>query len=213
MAKVKRYFYKRSRYPLYRRLRYHRKFGSKYFELKADYTFTVWKTNNEQGNAGLGFRFHSKTLAQDISHLFLYQLLSSEWGDYAVYKNLFNEMKILGLRVVAIPNAQNQVNSVDYQGDPVYFGINFVHPITESELINSNNMIYLNPFQQTIKYFRNQDKSYFTTDITNVVASNPSELRGEIRCGPDPQTLIQSKSPSWVLKLTFYIRFRKSKAN
>ena len=205
----------------YKRVRRYRKtyrkkkmnFGSQYFRLKADFTFTIWKTNNQTGQSGVGFAFHSSTLSNDIAHLYLYQLFSSGWGDFGTYRTLFNEFRIAGMRFVCVPTPNNQTNSVDYHDNPVFFFFFFVHPITEQEAIESSQMIYLNPFQEQKRYWKNIDTKFISTDINTQVETNDNTFRGQIRVGPSQNTIVQSKSPSWTCKLTFYVIFRKTKAN
>lgn len=209
MSKGKKY-YRRKKY--YRKKRY--RFATQYFRLKADYTFTIWKLNNTAGTSGIGFRFHNNDLlSSDVDNIYLYSLFASGFGDYAEFKNLFNEFKIRGLRVVSIPNPGNGTNSITYKDNPIFFAINFVHPITEQQALNSNNMLFLNAFEKQVKYFKNIDSQWFTTDINTQVASNPSELRGQMIVGPAENTVLQNASPSWTLRLTFYIIFKKTKAN
>lgn len=203
-------------YPLYRnnyKRRYYN-FGTQYFRLKADYNFTIWKENNQTGQSGLGFRFHNgDILTADVNELYLYQLFSSGWGDFGTYRTLFNEFRIEGLRFVSVPMPGNQVNAVDYNTNPVFFAFNFVHPITELDATRTSQMLYLNAFQEQKRYWKNLDKQFITTDVTSQVASNDSILRGQIRVGPASNSITQSKSPSWAIRLTFYITFRKTKDN
>lgn len=202
-------------YPLYRNyFKRKRRFGTEYFQLKADYNFVLWKTNNQSGSTGVGFTFHNpEQLNSDVSELYLYSLFASGFGDYANFKLLFNQFRIRGLRVVSIPNPGNGTNSITYKDNPIFFAVNFVHPITENEAINSNNMMFMNAFEKQVKYFKNLDSEWFTTDINTQVASNPSSLRGMLLVGPAANNVLQNASPSWTLRLTFYIVFRKTKAN
>lgn len=207
---------KKNYYPLYRNYyrRIYNNFGTQYFRLKADYNFTIWKENNQTGQSGLGFRFHNgDILTADVASIYLYQLFSSGWGDFGTYRTLFNEFRIEGLRFVCVPNANNQTNSVDYQSNPVFFAFNFVHPISELEATRTSQMLYLNAFQEQKRYWKNIDRRFITTDITSQTASNDSILRGEIRVGPASNSIVQSKSPSWTSRITFYITFRKTKDN
>lgn len=208
---------KKNYYPLYRNYYRRRKynFGTQYFRLKADYNFVIWKENNQTGQSGLGFRFHNgDILSADVNNIYLYQLFSSGWGDFGTYRTCFNEFRIEGLRFVSVPMPGNQVNSVDYNTNCVFFAFNFVHPITELDATRTSQMIYLNAFQEQKKYWRNIDRKYMTTDVVSQsVASNDSLLRGQVICGPASNSILQSKSPSWQIRLTFYITFRKTKDN
>lgn len=192
-------------------------FASQYFNLKADFHFTIWKmngTNQSGATVGVGYRFHSpNTLNQDTEAIYLYQMFSANWGDFPAYRDLFNEFKIIGLNAVIVPNAKNTTGTQsDYS--PVMFGVNFIQPFTENEMNTSANTLILNPFQKETKYFKNIDKKYYSTSVNpSQVGDNDPTFKGQIRVSPQTDDTIQTNSPSWNIKLTFYIRFRKAKNN
>lgn len=219
MAKYKKKgYYNRRRYKYSLRRYYGKKgFASQYFNLKADFQFTIWKQNGTSqsgATVGIGYKFHSPTtLNSDTEAIYMYQMFSSNWGDFPAYRDLFNEFKIIGLNVVIVPNSKNNTGTqADYA--PVQFGVNFIQPFTENEMNTSANTLILNPFQKETKYFKNIDKKYYSTSVNpSQVGDNDPSFKGQIRVSPAADDTVQAQSPSWNIKLTFYIRFRKAKNN
>lgn len=167
-----------------------------YTKAKITVQFIVCVKNNDQGSAGIGFVLWNNNMEplEDPTKITLTSYLQDS-PEYIAYKDMFDYVKLNGIKIESIPSAINGNNSITYRGMVQL-------QTTMLDRVDFNESLILNPFQTTSQYVKSFMKDYcFTTNL---------KIPGIIHLYSTSSTLSQVHCPVFLIKATCYFTFKKN---
>ena len=139
----------RKRYRYYFRRKYANSSYLNYYKAKINFSFSVFKLNNDSGSSGVGFRIGTLTWQSPGDSLNIADVLRTD-PEYQLYIPIFNEVRLTGISIQAWPSARNQALGTSAAHVPV--GLQFRY----DQLSAYNNPLMLNPIAYCKKYWKNR---------------------------------------------------------
>ena len=197
---------KRYSYRFYKRIKYSNRNYLNYYKARINFSFSVFKLNNDTGSTGVGFRIGTLLWASPGDSLKIADVLRTD-VEYQLYIPLFNEVRLLGVSIQAWPSPRNQALGTNCAHVPV--GLQFRY----DELTSYNNPLMLNPAGYCKKYWRNNDLKWSPVSLTATEVANNIAVPGYVTLNVPADTTLQNQSPSWNCIMNIYVQFRKNKNN
>lgn len=211
MAKVTKTTYTR-RAGAYRRFyrrytrRYYRKFynqmNKNYLNAKLDMNFSYGaKADND-----MRYVFNSLDV-QDYSNMQNFDIMDKikDYNSMDPYMKMFNEMKLLGIKVRAVPILNGGTNNVN--------SIFFTYTFQEIGDPQAAKKLFLNPTTNTSFYLKNLDRKWVPTRQSQQVISQGKDFTFKLFTNVSGTGINMSLNPRWVITFTLYIKFRKNLLN
>ena len=209
---VKVVYYKNSlgrskKYNYFRRTkRYANRVSLNYYKAHINFSFSVFKLNNDSGSTGVGFRIGTLTWQSPGDSLNIADVLRTD-PEYQLYIPLFNEVRLIGVSIQAWPSARNQALGTSAAHVPV--GLQFRYDASSAY----NNPLMLNPNGYCKKFWKNLDNKWSPSELTSADVANKIAVPGYVTLNVPADTTIQNQSPSWNCIMNIYVQFRKNKNN
>lgn len=202
--KIKKY---RRTYRYY----FHRKLSNNnslnYYRAKINFSFAVFKLNNDSGSQGVGYRIGTLLWGSPGDSLKIADVLRSD-VEYQLYTPIFNEVRLLGVSIQAWPSPRNiNLGTAGVSHVPVGLQYRF-DPGT-----SYNNPFMLNPVDYSKIYWKNKDLKWSPSELTTADVANKIAVPGYITLNVPADSIQQEKSPSWNCIMNIYVQFRKNKNN
>lgn len=192
---------------LYRRnKKYANRVSLNYYKAKINFSFAVFKQNNQTGQAGLGFRIGTLTWQSPGDSLKIADVLRTD-PEYQLYIPLYDEVRLLGVSVQTWPSPKNFGLGMTATHVPV--GLQFRYDAGTAY----NNPLMLNPMGYAKKYWRNTDLKWSPSELTAGDVANKIAVPGYLTLNVPADDALQNVSPSWNCIMNIYVQFRKNKNN
>ena len=196
---LRRYLYRKNK-------AYANRVSLNYYKAHINFSFSVFKLNNETGQAGLGFRIGTLTWQSPGDSLKIADVLRTD-PEYQLYIPIYDEVRLTGVSVQAWPSPRNIALGTGAAHVPV--GLQFRY----NELTSYSNPMMLNPAAYAKKYWRNSDKKWSPVSLTAAEVANQIAVPGYLTLNVPADTTLQNQSPSWNCIMNIYVQFRKNKNN
>ena len=180
----------RKRYRYYFRRKYANSSYLNYYKAKINFSFSVFKLNNDSGSSGVGFRIGTLTWQSPGDSLNIADVLRTD-PEYQLYIPIFNEVRLTGISIQAWPSPRNQALGTSAAHVPV--GLQFRY----DQLSSYNNPLMLNPLAYCKKYWKNSDLKWSPVSLTATEVANKIAVPGYLTLNVPADTTIQNQSPSW----------------
>ena len=160
-----RKYYKR-RYKFYKKYKkYSNRSSLNYYKAKINYSFAVFKQNNEAGSSGIGYKMGTLAWSTPGDSLNIADVLRGN-ADYQNYIPIYDEVRLLGVSIQAWPTARN--NNLPTGSSHVPVGLQYKF----DQMSAYNNPLFLNPVGYAKKYWPNLNrKTWSPVSLTYVLFS------------------------------------------
>lgn len=186
---------------------------SDYLTCKINYQMAVIMENNSGGSAGIGWRFAEVgTWANPIVDLPITTILSAS-QEFAKYAGIYNEFKLLGCAVKAVPTYRSVAKDAAAQAFQGFVSVYFNTLSGFAGTILEQDPLILCPEDNSRKFWYNKNRHYFPCDLTQPELQTGLVNAGILYVGGSPNTTLQSYCPSWNLYIKIYLRLRKNRLN
>lgn len=200
----KRYKKRLFRYLYRKNKTYANRIGLNYYSSIIHFELNVFKKNNSQGNAGLGWMIGSLNRSTEFPNGFSLSNNLAGDAEYTNYTNIFDDVKLLGISMVSVPVPYNMSNNLSSH-------IPVTVQFKNDGLTAQGGQITLNPFGVTKKYWKNINRKWVPCSLTLEQITAGNAIPGLFVLNSVTDTTTQQNSPSWNLTLKIYLRFRKNK--
>jgi len=198
---------RRYAYRFYRRVKYSNRNSLNYYKARINFSFSVFKLNNDSGTQGVGYRIGTLLWSSPGDSLKIADVLRTD-VEYQLYVPLFNEVRLLGISIQAWPSPRN-INLGTSGVSHVPVGLQYRYDPGTSY----NNPFMLNPVDYSKIYWKNKDLKWSPSELTTADVANKIAVPGYVTLNVPADTIQQEKSPSWNCIMNIYVQFRKNKNN
>lgn len=198
---------RRYAYRFYRRVKYSNRNSLNYYKARINFSFSVFKLNNDSGTQGVGYRIGTLLWSSPGDSLKIADVLRTD-VEYQLYVPLFNEVRLLGVSIQAWPSPRN-INLGTSGVSHVPVGLQYRFDAGTSY----NNPFMLNPVQYSKIYWKNKDLKWSPSELTTADVANKIAVPGYVTLNVPADSIQQEKSPSWNCIMNIYVQFRKNKNN
>lgn len=196
---ISRYFYRKNK-------KYANRVSLNYYSAKIHFEYSIFKKNNQGGTQGIGWIISDVPRAVEFPNGVSLALVLQGDPEFAMYKNLYDDVKLLGISVLCVPNAGNVSNNLT-SNVPVQI------QFKNDGLAAYGGSLTLNPLQVSKKYWRNMNRKYVPISQSEGQIGAGNGLPGWLVVNTAADTTTQQHSPSWNLIVNVYLKFRKNKNN
>ena len=207
MAKYYRKHYYRRKFRKYYKSKLTNRSSLNFYKAKINFSFSVFKLNNDSGTQGVGYRIGTLTWSSPGDSLNIADVLRTD-PEYQLYIPIFNEVRLMGVSVQAWPSPRN-INLGTSGISHVPVGLQYKYDAASAY----NNPLMLNPAAYAKKYWRNLDLKWSPVELTNADVANKIAVPGYLTLNVPADSIQQEKSPSWNCMMNIYVQFRKNKNN
>jgi hypothetical protein len=214
MARYYRRYYRRRyrrylrRYLYRKNKKYANRISLNYYKAKINYSFAVFKQNNEGGDKGIGYKMGTLAWGTPGDSLNIADVLRGN-ADYQNYIPIYDEVRLLGIAIQAFPSPRN-VNLTTAGVSHVPVGLQYKF----DQMTAYNNPLLLNPIAYSKKFWRNSNrKTWSPISLTSAEIANQVSIPGYLTINAPTDTIVQNASPSWNCMMNIYVQFRKNKNN
>ena len=132
--------------------------------------------------------------------------------EFLRYTQLFSECMLIGFAVDVRPALRNTIGTTDAAGAKHTLTTCYVALSTYFKSQHANNApnFPLNYGQNTYKYFKNLNKHWVSTAMSNADQTTMGNYIGVHTSDPIPQNLTNEYLPTWDCFVHYYIKFRKN---
>lgn len=198
---------RRYNYRIYRNIKYSNRNSLNYYKARINFSFSVFKLNNDSGSQGVGYRIGTLLWSSPGDSLKIADVLRTD-VEYQLYVPLFNEVRLLGVSIQAWPSPRN-INLGTSGVSHVPVGLQYRFDAGTSY----NNPFMLNPVQYSKIYWKNKDLKWSPSELTTADVANKIAVPGYVTLNVPADSIQQEKSPSWNCIMNIYVQFRKNKNN
>ena len=129
-------------------------------------------------------------------------------AEHRLYVPLFNEMKLLGVSLKAVPAPCNNQN---FTGEGIVPNIQMSY--TNGIVNVYNDHLFLNVMSITYKYFKNLNRHWLPIAQTAGDQAAGETVVGDLIVDGPVNDNDKTESPCWALELVCYIAYRKNRNN
>lgn len=183
-----------------------------YYTAKINMQSALIMANNSGGTSGIGFRFASTGTWTNISETLVFIVGLRTLSEYQKYCNMFNEVMLLGVKVVCVPTYRTVAKEVSGNSFVGHLELYYNTDPDHSDVNQQDGMI-INMNAKSEKYWRNIDRHWYPSQITSAQSGTGLVNMGYLQIGSNDNSVLQSLSPSFNLYLTLYCKFRKNRLN
>lgn len=209
-AVARRYF--RKYYRTYRYMPIANRINLNYYVAKINLQAALIMANNSGGTSGIGFRFANTGTWTNVSESLVFITTLRTLSEYIKYSNMFNEVMLLGCKVISVPTYRTVSKEVSGNSFVGHLELYYNTDPDHSDVNQQDGMI-INMNGKSQKYWRNLDRHWYPSQITSAQSGTGLVNMGYLQIGANDNSVLQSLSPSFNLYITLYCKFRKNRLN